>query len=85
MKRELLIQIANEQNAKYPQYRGHFDNYVLVRVKRRVKTKLGVAFEKNDIAIADPEVRENGFRIVYSNMNGVDTSVNERDIEVLNS
>ncbi len=33
-----------ELAAAYPQYVGHFDNYVPVRVLSTVKTKMGVAF-----------------------------------------
>jgi hypothetical protein len=77
---------AAKQLEEYPQYLGHFDKYILVLVTKRIKTKLGVAFEKGDIAIAVPTTHDAAgrrFRFVYSNRNAVDTSVPEADIKLL--
>ena len=35
----------------YPQYRGYFDGWVKMRIKRDIRTKMGKAFLKNDITI----------------------------------
>ena len=50
--REILKNAAAEQVQQYPQYRGHFNEYVLVRVLDDVKTKMGQAFSKGEVAIA---------------------------------
>jgi len=77
--------------AKYPQYRGHFDNYILVQINRQIKTKFGIAFEKGDYAIARPATSrpEFGsrmtweFRTVWSDRNNIDTSVPEKYLTVV--
>ena len=45
---------AKADHASYPQYDGYWDGpeWVLVRVTRQVKTKLGVAFVKGETALA---------------------------------
>lgn len=53
MTRDELIKQANQDNAAWPQYAGLFDNYILVRLKRDVRTKMGLAFEKGEVAIAE--------------------------------
>lgn len=82
---------AEKQNEQWPQYKGHFDNYVLVTVTKRIKTKMGVAFEKGDMAIAVPAIKPHittdptwrRFRTVYSFRNQIDTSIPEDAIQVL--
>lgn len=77
--------------AQYPQYKGHFDNYVLVRVTKRIKTKGGVAFEAGDVSIANPNttVCESGrykgrrFVTVWSARRMVDTSIKCQDVQFL--
>lgn len=49
---KVRIAQADRDMAQWPQYKGYFDNYRLVQVTRKVKTKLGVAFEEGDVAIA---------------------------------
>jgi hypothetical protein len=76
--RQALIAQANNDLAKYPQYKGHFDHYVTVVVVKAVKTKLGQAFRMGELAIARPEPHvSNGktFYTVYSHTNRCDTSV----------
>jgi hypothetical protein len=87
---ESLKVTAAAQVAKYPQYRGHFANYHLVRVTRDVRTKLGCAFVRGEFAIATKRkddllglpssVR---FVTVWSCRNQVDTSVRASDVEWL--
>lgn len=36
---------------RFPQYRGHFDEWVLVRISRTIETKLGVAFVAGDVTL----------------------------------
>lgn len=92
MTKQQLIARAAAQNAKYPQYQGHFDQYILVRIKRRLKTKMGVAFEAGELAIAQASVKVadefcfqpgKKFRTVYSLSNQVDTSIPESAVTVL--
>lgn len=86
-----LIATANKQNAAYPQYTGHFDRYVLVRIKRKVTTKMGLAFGFGELAIAKPEgdIVESGrfagrkTMTVYSVSNQCDTSVFATDVELI--
>lgn len=89
---QVLKTAAERSVASYPQYRGHFDNYILVRIRRTVRTKFGVAFEKGDYAIAAPQahpVEGQGvrpvrmFRDVWSQLNEIDTSIEERHVEVI--
>lgn len=56
--REILKKAASEQVQQYPQYRGHFDEYVLVKVIDDVKTKMGPSFSKGEAAIALPVIYE---------------------------
>jgi hypothetical protein len=89
--RQQLIQQAEADLAQYPQYKGKFTGYVLVRVKKDQKTKMGRAFSAGELAIADPNVHfpETGpytkiaFMTVYSHQNTCDTSVRVRDLEVM--
>ena len=86
---ESLKVIAAKQVAQYPQYRGRFASYRLVRVKSDVKTKMGLAFARGEYAIAidqDPEpnrVRCEKFITVWSKRNQIDTSVRNSDVEWL--
>lgn len=89
--KECLIRNANESMSKYPQYNGHFDDYVLVEVLKTIKTTLGVAFLKGDLAIAKPVVeifagidgKVRNSVIVFSPSNKCDTSVPVKDIRIL--
>lgn len=85
---ESLKSIAATQISQYPQYKGHFTIYRLVRVKREVKTKMGLAFASGEYAIATP-VRDElpnlpssgRFVTVWSRRNKIDTSVRTTDVE----
>lgn len=81
---------AIAQVAQYPQYRNHFDDYRLVRIKHDVKTKMGLAFARGEFAIATekkdeiPGLPSSGrFVTVWSRRNQVDTSVCASDVEWL--
>lgn len=43
---------AETRTAEFPQYNGKWDNAVLVRLKKQVRTKGGLQFGKGDITIA---------------------------------
>lgn len=43
---------AAAQVAQYAQYAGHFANYRLARVKRDVRTKMGLAFKRGEFVLA---------------------------------
>ena len=83
-----LLAIATAQVARWPQYAGHFTNYRLVRIKREVTTKAGLAFARGEFAIAIekkealPNLPSSGkFVTVWSRRNEVDTSVRTTDVE----
>ena len=85
--RESLRAIAAAQVAQYPQYKNHFTGYRLVRVKRDVTTKAGLAFARGEYAIATerkdelPGLPSSGkFVTVWSRRNQVDTSVRVADV-----
>ena len=87
---ECLKATATTQVARYPQYKGHFANYRLVRVKCDVKTKMGLAFTRGEYAIATekkdelPGLPSSGkFVTVWSRRNQIDTSVRVTDVEWL--
>jgi hypothetical protein len=84
--RELLIAKANAQMAKWPQYLGLFDDYIVVKIKTNVKTKMGLAFVKGEVTIAKPKIR-NEFGVlgwcVYSFSNQCNTIINANKVEVL--
>jgi hypothetical protein len=50
---ESLKSDAAASMAQYPQYAGKFNDYVLVKIKKDVKTKMGLAFSKNEVTIAE--------------------------------
>lgn len=84
---ECLKATAATQVVRYPQYKGHFAGYRLVRVKCDVKTKMGLAFARGEYAIAiDRELEPNRVRCekfitVWSKRNQIDTSVRASDVE----
>jgi len=74
-----LQSAATEQVAQYPQYTGHFAGYKLVKLKRDVKTKAGLAFTQGEYAIAAPRRDEmhilpssGKFVTVWSRRNKID-------------
>lgn len=85
-----LKAIATAQVARYPQYRDHFAIYRLVRIKRDVTTKAGLAFARGEYALATekkdelPGLPSNGkFVIAWSRRNQIDTSLRVTDVEWL--
>lgn len=82
---DLLKNHAASTMSRYPQYAGHFDNYRMVRIKRDVRTKMGLAFRAGEIAIAAPTARlgipGERFVTVWSFSNQIDTSVRAHDVE----
>lgn len=83
-----LRAIAVAQVARWPQYAGHFDSYRLVRVKCDVKTKMGLAFARDEVAIGIERSpthqlydRLGRFVTVWSRRNAIDTSVRASDVE----
>jgi hypothetical protein len=87
----MLKKAAEAQVAAYPQYKGHFDSYILVQVTRKVTTKGGLAFNKNELALAKAETHSpecgpfvgKQFRTVWSANNGCDVSIPESSVRVL--
>lgn len=73
--------------APYPQYLRHFDAYRLVRVKRDVRTKMGLAFIKGAIATAREATVVRGEVILaagvaaWSGRNTCDTYLSTADVE----
>lgn len=55
---ETMRASAEAAHAQYPQYAGHWDTWTAGTVTKRIRTKLGVAFEKGDEVLVSPEVRE---------------------------
>lgn len=79
---------AISQVAKYPQYLGHFERYTLARVKRDIKTKMGLAFTKGEFVIVAPDGEfhlpgTTKFRTAWSRKNAVDTSIKASDLEAV--
>ena len=93
--RETIKTAAAAQVQRYPQYRGHFEDYVLVRARKNIKSKLGQSFVKDELAIASPVVyeqqrilpsgRAKNYQtiVVWSNTNRCDTHVILDEIQIL--
>lgn len=88
--RQSLIAEANRAHAQYPQYKGHWDGFILVRATRVMRGKGGLYAEAGELLLAQPEVsppspydRYPGvaFRTMYSNRLGWDFS--QRDAWVV--
>ncbi|HLD98182.1 MAG TPA: hypothetical protein VI815_02570 [Candidatus Nanoarchaeia archaeon] len=79
-----LRQNAYEQVMTYPQYKGHFDNYVLIQVKKRIKTKMGNILPKGSITICNPVIIDDRFSnksvLVWSFTHKIDITVQCKDI-----
>jgi hypothetical protein len=82
--RDAIVAIANNHNAAYPQYAGHWDGseWYAVRIVKDVKTKLGLAFQAGEVTIAradrgDGYAHPKGwtFLTAYSVRNKIDTSI----------
>ncbi len=84
--RAALGKLAQAEHADYPQYDGHWSGpeWTVVKLNRRVKTKLGVAFEKGELALACRTLGVTDIGIspttwtVYSVRNRCDTVVSPR-------
>lgn len=84
---DLLKRAAALSVEDFPQYAGHFDDYVVVKINVRVKTKAGTAFERGEWTLATPEsaaydstsnepkAKTRKFVTVWSFKNQVDTSI----------
>ncbi len=88
--RSSIIESAEQATSQYPQYRGHWNECKLVRIKRTIKTKLGVAFIKGEVSVAQdagkgllPQYAAElaGCVSVWSKSNKVDTVLKLKDIE----
>lgn len=81
----VLKKKAAAQMAAYPQYAGHFDKYVLCRVKRDVKTKMGTAFLAGEVAICRPASWSGpgAWTTVWSVRNQCDTGLSPYDVQIL--
>lgn len=65
---------------RFPQYRGHFDAYEVVRVTRSINTKAGQAFKRGDLTIAKWQEADERFGlpagwVAFSFRNGCDTGI----------
>lgn len=78
-----LIAQANADNAAFPQYKGYFDSYILVKIKKVQRTKLGIAFDAGEVAIAKPNLNDRGNFTVYSIKNKINTSVKYSDVQYI--
>lgn len=95
----LLKRHAKSAHSQFPQYDGHWDGpeWVLVKVTRRVRTKLGVAFEKGDVTLARPnepvtdpglspatlaELNKPGWT-AYSVRNSINTALSAKAVKVI--
>ena len=89
--RKVLQEKAAAQVSQYPQYAGHFDEYKIVRIVKQIKTKSGVAFEKDEFAIAKPVIehftRPNGTKgkgiTVWSTRLGWDVGILRKDVDIV--
>ena len=72
---------AEAAHSKYPQYKGHWDDFVPVIVTKRIVSKLGVAFEKDEPSIGKRD--EEGNFSVYSTRNGIDTLVLAKHVHII--
>ena len=71
---------AEAAHAQFPQYKGHWDGWKLARITRRIRTKLGVAFEPGDVVLAKDETipdpaGDQRAVVAYSFRNKADTSL----------
>lgn len=97
--KQLLVNEAEEQKAAYPQFRGHWDGWVVAKLKREIRSRGATVGNKDDFVLLDPEsfttpdhpdvvagLRSAGFVTVYLPRHyagGCDTSVKATDVEVL--
>ena len=82
--RNFLIGIADFQKREFPQYRGRFDNMVLVRFKRDFTTKAGLAFSAGEYAIAEIDDLDRRYVVAYSSNNEGLTQVARSEVDFVN-
>lgn len=81
----VLVAEAEAQNAKYPQYKGHWDGpeWKLFMIRKNVRTKMGLAFEKGEVVLgkvnstpifSGPYAGQQSFTC-YSAKNRIDTGL----------
>ena len=81
----VLVAEAEAQNSKYPQYKGHWSGpeWKLFLIKKNVKTKMGLAFEKGEVVLgkvdalpieSGPYIGQQSFTC-YSSRNRIDTGL----------
>jgi hypothetical protein len=76
-----IIRQAEAAHLAYPQYRGHWrgSEWKLVLLRRDIRTKMGLAFERGDVTISRPAQDHPGYVDAYSTRNNVDTRIGARD------
>ena len=57
--RTVLIAQADADLGHHPQYKGYWNDWAVGTVTRKVRTKLGVAFEKGDVVLVSPKIETN--------------------------
>jgi hypothetical protein len=81
---KLIAKAEAQMMAKWPQYKGHFDDYILVQVNLKdVKTKMGLAFSAGEVTIAKPVPHEDGGRVLWSFKNQCNTLLREKHFKIL--
>lgn len=86
-----LLDLINGMLVQYPQYKGHFDHWVLGEIKKDVRTKFGKAFIKGEIVLVEPGTRRfvdmNGKNremvTAFSVSDRISTSINRKDMVFL--
>lgn len=53
--KESLLAVFEVKHAPYPQYKGYFDNAVLICMKKNIRSKAGLALAKGEVTIARRE------------------------------
>lgn len=84
--KEEVVEAAERAHAQYPQYDVHWRDpkWRLARVTKRVRTKMGLAFEAGDVTIAHEREDEEGEWVTaYSLRNECDTSIDPKYAEFL--
>jgi hypothetical protein len=85
--RGTVERFAAEAHRIYPQYAGYWDGWTLARIRTRVVTKMGVAFEAGDVVLAKPNPFVGwAFPIgeeaaAYSVRNGINTAIREGQLD----
>lgn len=94
---ESLKAEAAAAHVAYPQYKGYWTDFALVKVTKRVRTKMGVAFERGEVVIgkrdekvSDPslspatlaELNKPSWTL-YSRSNGMNTRVGEKHVRTV--